>query len=284
MRRLGIVATVIFVLAAAPAGAQTILGTTGTGGTISTLVEIDPATGALISTIGSVGYAVNGLTWDASSGTLYATTSANDAVLGSGLITIDPLTGSGTPIGTGHGLGSGATVTAASNAAGQIFSWWDPSADDLVIFDIGTGLATVVGESGLSTGAHGLTFDAADVLYLVNWDTSVYTINTTTGAATLVGSLGLATYAHHGDFDPSTGLYYGIDNTGGPGPRNLVVADLSTFTVVNTLPTVADLHTLTFYDAAPLVLDSIPTVSPWGAGVMILLVVVAGAILLRRFM
>jgi hypothetical protein len=279
MRRFGILVALVIVLAATPASAQTILGTTGAGGTISTLVEIDPATGALIGTIGSVGYAVNGLTWDASSGTLYATTSANDPTLGSGLITIDPLTGAGTPIGTGNGLGSGASVTAASNSTGQVFSWWDPNEDDLLLYDTATGLATRVGESGIGTGGHGLAFNAADVLYLVQ--SSVYTINTSTGAATNVGNIG--TLAHHGDFDPTTGYYYGIDVFGGSGPRNLVIADLSTFSVVNTLPTVADLHTLTFYTPALVAVD-VPTVSPWGTALMVLLVVIAGAVLLRRFM
>lgn len=279
MRRFGILVVLIVALAAVPASAQTILGTTGVGGTTSTLVEIDPATGGLLATIGSVGYAVNGLTWDASSGTLYATTSTNDGTFPNGLITIDPLTGAGTPIGTGAGIGS--VVTAASNSAGQVYAWWDPSDDDLVIFNTTTGVATLVGESGLSTGAHGLTFNPADVLYLVNYDGNVYTINTSTGAPTLVGTLALATYAHHGDFDPTSGLYYGVDQTGS-GAKNLVVADLSAFSVVNTLPTVADLHTLTFYAPALVAVD-VPTVSPWGTALMVLLVVIAGAVLLRRF-
>jgi len=245
----------------------------------STLVEIDPATGAVLATIGSVGYAVNGLTWDASTGTLYATTSANDPTFGSGLITIDPLTGVGTPIGTGHGLGSGASVTATSNSTGQVYSWWDPSQDDLLLYNTTTGLATRVGESSLGTGGHGLAFDAADVLYLVQSD--VWTISTTTGASTLVGSLGVI--AHHGDFHPTSGLYFGIDNYGA-GTKNLVIADLSTFSVVNTLPTITDLHTVTFWDGAPLVAVDVPTVSPWGAALMTLLLVVAGGVLLRRFM
>jgi len=282
MRRFGVLVALVVVLAAAPASAQTILGTTGMGTTTSTLVEIDPVTGGLLNTIGPVGYVVNGLTWDASSGTLFATTSANDPTFGSGLITIDPLTGVGTPIGTGHGLGSGASVTAASNSAGQVFSWWDPNEDDLLLYNTTTGLATRIGESSLSTGAHGLAFNPADVLYLVNSDSNVYTINTTTGATTLVGNLALSNFAHHGDFDPSTGLYFGIDQTS-TGPKNLVVADLSAFSVVNTLPTVADLHTLTFYGGALVAVD-VPTVSPWGAALMTLLLVVAGGFLLRRVM
>ncbi len=104
MRRFGVL-LVVLMLAAVPASAQRLLGTIGNGGTgsTSTLVELDPATGALVSTIGDVGYLVNGMTWDASSGTLCATTSNNDATFPDGLITIDPMTAAGTPVGTGAG-------------------------------------------------------------------------------------------------------------------------------------------------------------------------------------
>ena len=75
-----------------PPGQPVLLGTTGAcfnafpGGPCtqtSTLVQIDPQTGALIRTIGSVGYTVNGLAWDCTagnckSGTLYATTALGD--------------------------------------------------------------------------------------------------------------------------------------------------------------------------------------------------------------
>ena len=68
----------------------------------STLVQIDPQTGALIRAIGPVGYTVNGLAWDCTagnckSGTLYATTAVGDTHF-HGLITIDPNTGAGTPV------------------------------------------------------------------------------------------------------------------------------------------------------------------------------------------
>src|SRR6476620_6504512 len=89
-----------------PPGQPILLGTTGAcfnafpGGPCtqtSTLVQIDPQTGALIRTIGPVGYTVNGLAWDCTagnckSGTLYATTAVGDVSF-HGLITIDPNTG-----------------------------------------------------------------------------------------------------------------------------------------------------------------------------------------------
>lgn len=218
--------------------AARLFGTTGAGtSAISTLVELDPTTGALIQTIGSTGFSINGLTYDSTTGTLYGSTGGSTP----SLLAINMTTGAATVIGP---YGFGPVVTIASNSSGSVYGWWEPSDDDLVSINTATGAGTVVGESGLGTGGHGLAFDAAGVLYLVNFDGSTYTIDTTTGASTLQGTIG--TQAHHGDFDPVSGLYYGID-TSGNGSKNLVLANMSTF-ATSTLPTVDDLHTLTFVD------------------------------------
>jgi len=82
------------------------------------------------------------------------------------------------------------------------------------------------------------------VLYLVNYDGNIYTIDTTTGAATFTG-LSPGVTAHHGAFRPTTDLYYGIDRNVGVLP-NILVADLVTGTITATLPTVDYLHTLAF--------------------------------------
>jgi len=73
MKRVVFVVVVCLLLAGAQTNAQTLFGTIHNGSSPSTLVEINPATGALIATIGSVGYAVIGKAWDATTGTLYAT-------------------------------------------------------------------------------------------------------------------------------------------------------------------------------------------------------------------
>src|SRR5690242_10957141 len=62
----------------------------------STLVQLDPTTGALIQVIGPVGFTVNGLAWDRKLHKLFATTSLGD-VRFHGLITIDLVTGKGKP-------------------------------------------------------------------------------------------------------------------------------------------------------------------------------------------
>lgn len=208
----------------------------------SNLVLLNPRTGALIRTIGSVGYYVNGIEYDKTTGKLYGTTSTHDPFFPSGLIEINQRTGEGTPIGTGLGLLS-ALLTADSS--GQLYGWWEPSNDDLVSIDKATGVATLVGESGLDTGAHGLAFDANDVLFLVNYNGETYTIDTTTGASTYLGTIGVE--AHHGKFHPTSGLYWGIDIADDVNPlRNLVIADLTTFTVVDTVPTIDYLHAIAF--------------------------------------
>lgn len=231
------------------AAAGRLFGTTGNGGTLSTLVELDPQTGALVQTIGSVGFAVNGLTYDSASGRMFATTGG--AAGSSNLIEINMATGAGSVIGAGTGLPGGVAATLASSAAGALYSWWEPAVDSLLSINSVSGVATLVGASGIETAAFGLSFDAADVLHLVNYDLCVYNINTATGAATGQGCVqNPQGFAHHGDFDPVTGYYYGI-NTNSSGPKSLRRIDIDTLTMLDLLPTVNDLHTLTFVADVP---------------------------------
>ena len=229
--------------------AAVLLGTTGTGGVASMLVELDSTTGAWIRDIGSVGFAVNGLSFDNTTGTLFASTSTKDPNY-TGLIEIDVTNGTGMAIGL-DGWGLPAPVwdpyTSVTNitlsSSGEMFGWWEPFEDDLVSIDKTTGIATRVGESGLNTGKNGLAFDSSDTLYMVNGGGSIYTVNTSTGAATFSDSLGGT--AHHGDFELTTDTYVGID-ANLTGSKNLVVANLSTGEVIATLPTVDNLHTVAF--------------------------------------
>lgn len=215
-------------------------GTTGTGSGTSTLVQLDPVTGAVVSTIGNIGYRVNGLTYDPASGKLYATTSTQDANFASGLIAIDRTTGAATPIGTGSGLRLVNVVTASGT--GSLFGWTEDS-DDLVVWNPTAGTATVVGDSGLSTYEQTLAFDKrTGTLFLINGDGRVYNVNTATGAVTQIATVNGT--AHHGDF-AANGRVYAIDATGG-GAKNIRIIDPATGNEIGTLTTVNDLHTLAF--------------------------------------
>jgi len=266
------------------AAAQTLYGTIGAGGTGSTLVELDPDTGALISTIGSVGYGVNGMAWDVTTGTLYATTRQGDPDCPRGLLTIDTSTGAGTPVGCGHIVFSGqgpALLTA--NSAGQLYSWLEASADDLILWDKAVGTYSApIGDSGLNTGEHTLAFDNGDVLYVMQVD-ELYTINVATGASTFLGTVaGAGSTHHHGAFNPASNLLYTIDRSGnGNNPRNLVLVDVDSRTVVDTLPTADDLHVIAFGGErrAP---QAIPTFPLWSLMATTALLGLFGLLAARR--
>jgi hypothetical protein len=209
----------------------------------SELVQLDPSTGAYVRTIGAVGYRVNGLEYDHTTGKLYGTTSSNDPSFASGLIEIDLATGAGTEIGTG----TGATIMNPTvNAAGEMYAWSEDS-DDLVRIDKVAGTAELVGESFLDTWEHGLAFDAQDRLIFVNGDGVIFQMDTTTGEATELASVNAR--MHHGDVHPGTGAYWGIDETNGTadGPeRTLRTVNLATSTFTWGMPTADNLFAITF--------------------------------------
>ena len=236
----------LWVLPVNAALAATLFATLGAGSGTSNLVEINPTTGALVRVIGNVGYLVNGMTYDATSGTLYATTSTNSAAHPNGLITINLTTGAGAPVGTGAGQ---FVNVPAVDSAGKLVGWTEAS-DDLVVWNKAAGTIVVPGPAGISTGEQSLAFDNNDVLYLLNGNSNLYTINTTTGAAALLGSvpnLGVNGLGHHGDFNPDNNLLYALDATADYGStRNLLLVNVLTRQVVQTIPTIDNLHTLAF--------------------------------------
>lgn len=223
-------------------GGPTLYGTTF--GAAGNLVQLDPTTGALIKTIGPIGYQVNGLEWDHTTGKLYATTSNGDANFPSGLLELNVSTGAGTPIGTGFGR---TVMNPTVNSAGAMYAWTEVG-DDLVTVDKVAGTVSVVGDAALSTLEHGVAFDNQDRLFIVNGSSgNIFRIDPATGAVTAAGSLTMR--AHHGDFHPETGRYWGIDETSDSATsaaRNIRVVDIDAATVSATLPTVDELFTLTF--------------------------------------
>jgi hypothetical protein len=270
----------ILLATSAPAA---LFGTTGAGGTPSVLVELDPATGALIRTVGPVGYTVNGLA-SGRDGTLYAVTRGDDPGCARGLLRIDMTTGAGTPIGCSTPITSGnRPVLLTANASGQLYGWFDPSADDLITWDKVAGtFSAPIGDAGIGTGGHTLAFDVpGTTLYLLQ-ASSLYTINTTTGVASSVGSV-TGTTGHHGDFNPDNGRLYVVDGTEDPAP-NIAVIDIGTRTQVALLPTVPYLHTLAFFGppSPPPVAQEVPVDNPWALAAIALLLAAFGAVYMRR--
>ncbi len=247
-----------------------LFATTGTGGAISTLVELDPATGAVIQTIGSTGYSINGLAFDTTTDTLYATTSGNDANFPSGLLTVDYETAAATPIGSGNAGPDDVVATLAADASGTLYSWAEPGVDSLVVWDKAAGTATLVGTSGMSTLRLSLAFASTGDLYYVNSD-EMHIIDTSTGAPTagpaIVGATG---ELHHGSVMPGTNLLYAVTALGSAVQTPIDILNLLTGEVEATLPDgPVGLHTLAWVPLA-VVVDAgpVPALPLWALGLL----------------
>jgi hypothetical protein len=252
-----------------------LLGTTGAcksvnaGGPCtqkSTLVQLDPNTGALIKTIGPVGFTVNGLAWDQTSGKLYASTAIGDVNF-HGLITIDPKKGTGTPVDqtvVNFGLdGSSPIHSIAIDVFGHMVAWYDEFppppgvTDSYVRIDQRTGVATEFPDTGINTAQNGVAFGEFNLLWNIdsprfNQNTNsltqtAYLLNPFDGKRLLAQPLSPPTVAALGDFLPGTNLYYGLNFVGfQPSPTFIVVVNPIDGTVNTLGQTVDDLHTLAF--------------------------------------
>jgi len=254
---------------------QVLFGTTGRctndfpGGPCtetSTLVQLDPSTGALIKTIGQVGYTVNGLAWYPKEQKLYASTAIGDVAF-HGLITINITTGAGTPVNpaaVNFGLaGNDSPIHSITiHSDGRMVGWYDefPTGevtDTFVTLDRATGVATEFPDTGIDTNANGLSFDGAGILWNINSPRRVgtaaptqtaYRLDPATGKPLATVSLTPPTMAALGDFNPATNLYYGLKFTPfDPTAKTFItVVNLGTGTVTQLGQTIDNLHTLAF--------------------------------------
>lgn len=247
--------------------ASTLLGTIGPSVlppiASSTLVKIDQSTGAA-TVIGNIGYAVNGLAYDPTTGILYGSTTIADPNH-NGLITIDLETGAGTPIGLEW---LDAIVTIEFNSTGQLYGW-NPgfSSPDafLVLIDKSNGDLTPQSSAGIGeTGATGLAFDLSGTLWLYVGNTfdppyfTSYIVNPNNGNAGMPIQTGFdSTLGHHGKFNPDDGLYWGITQIGNANPRDIARFDLAAGTVLGQIDAPDFLQTLVFI---PSLIDPVPFV------------------------
>lgn len=261
-----------------PPGAPILLGTTGACNNVrqggpctqtSTLVQIDPSTGSLVAVIGPVGFTVNGLAWDPTTDTLYATTAVGDTSF-HGLITIDPTTGAGTPVSAGvvnYGLAPDPrfvgspihSLTIDSN--GRLAAWYDEFppplgvTDTFVTIDKSTGIATEFENTGINTSANGLAFAKHDLLWNIDAPKTqpdgtvtqtAYLLDPSNGTMLDARDVSPPIQAALGDFDPVGNKYYGLNFVGFSSETALIVIDLKKGTVTAVGQTVDNLHTLAF--------------------------------------
>ena len=251
-----------------PPGVPVLLGTTGAcdnatqGGPCtekSTLVQVDPRNGALVRTIGPVGFTVNGLAWDATSQKLYATTAVGDVVF-HGLITIDPATGAGTPVNpslVNFGLPPdpqfvGSPIhSIAIDSKGNKVGWYNKFpppvgvTDTFVRINTATGVATTHKNTRLSTRTNGLAFNNHDYLWNINAGTA-YLLDPADGKPFASITLSPPKAAAIGDFNPAGIQYYGLNFAPGTSTAFLLKVNVKNGTVTTVGQTVDDLHTLAF--------------------------------------
>ena len=167
-----------------------LLAADGGGGNLSNLYTLNPATGAVTSTIGAINFAVTGLAVDPTTKTLYGVTGGSDPSTPGFLITIDKTTGAGTSVGDLF-AGSTSPVADITFASDGTLYGWSENTDELVTISKTTGVATVVGASGLNTFGSGIAASSGNVLFLTgegdNGD--LRTVDQTTGVTTVVATL-----------------------------------------------------------------------------------------------
>jgi hypothetical protein len=210
-------------LAADRAGAGPILFAAGPGSSTATLYTLSPTTGAVLTTLGPIGFGITGLAWDPLTNTLYGATGRNPSQalppgLPPSLVTIDIETGAGTLVGP-FGVWSGSTVQAMADltvdAGGNLYGWAEPTYDDLYRIDKATGAASKVGESGLITTRSGLAMSASGALFWGGQSSlglGLIPIDPSTGAAGgLIPFTGPTAFASAGLAFSPPGELYGLD-------------------------------------------------------------------------
>jgi Ca2+-binding RTX toxin-like protein len=235
---------------------ERLYGATG-GPTPSNLYLLDPASGAVLQTVGPIGFAVTGLAVDPSTGTLYGTTTALDPANPCSLITINKTTGAGTLVGA-HGAcpPEDAVADITFTPDGTLFGWLEADADDLATINKATGAASIVGDAGLSTLGSGLASDSAGTLFFAGQTDigPLRTVDRATGATTQVAFLNGTTT------DPiaalafnSAGTLFGvrIDNDLASRPTELITIDTASAAINVRGPSVNRLDAIAFETPSP---------------------------------
>jgi hypothetical protein len=248
----------LLALASLASAQERLYGADGAGGNPATnLYLVNPANGAVLQTLGPVGFGVTGLAVDPATGTLYGVTGGNDANNPGFLITVNKTTGAGTVVGDLFADSTSPVADITFTPDGTLYGWSE-NTDDLVTINKATGAATVVGESGTSTSGSGLASNAAGVLYFAGSrdDGPLRTVDRTTGALTTVTTMDgttnrqLAALA----FD-AAGTLFGarLTDAGGTSPRpaDLVTIDPATGAVTSRGPSVDRFDAIAFETVKP---------------------------------
>jgi hypothetical protein len=196
----------------------------GTFGVQGVLFTIDPATGAVLTTVGSLNdangnnYGMGALKYHPITGIFYGATMSDSPTNPNWLVIVDPATALVTPIGP---LGATLTDIAIDPTTGIMYAVSGTNQKFYTI-DTTTGLATQIGSTllGYQNGG-GFAANRTGALFGVD-NFSFYSYNKAVGNgnATLIGLTGLGNYVKAADFSPSN-VFYGLEGGGGTDNTHL---------------------------------------------------------------
>jgi len=268
--------------------AATLYAANGAGGNPSNLVILDQNTGAVVSTVGPIGFAVTGLAVHPLTGVLYGSTASLDETASGSLLTISKTTGAGTVVGP-----IGRTIPDLAFTSDGTLYGWSRSPNALHRINVATGQPTRVGNFNLGTNFAGLGLAAASnglvlgtagngPLFKVDPNTGVALPFTTTNWARINTAFGALA------FGPG-GILYGMGLAGSPGGGDLTVflvrIDLPSGNVTELGPSVPFGDAIAFdppvFPAVELP-SPIPTLSELAFGVMALLLTAVAVYQIRR--
>ena len=193
--------------------------------TTSDLYLVNPSNASMTS-VGPIGYAVTGLAYDTTTGTLYGTTSARSASHPRSLITIDLSTGAGTLVAA---ITSGRVVHDITfDAVGQLWGS-NGSGGGLMKIDKTNGNDTFIGGGGSYAG--GLDFVSGTLWKVAYNGSHIARLNLSTGAPTLGPNPSDGSVAHSGGFDPNGLFWASSPRVNSHAANNLVTIDVTTGTV-----------------------------------------------------
>ncbi len=259
-----IVFTLAIAILAARADAGPLYASTAAGA-VGELYILNPANGAVVQDVGPLSdaagtnYPITGLAFHPATGVLFGSTGNNPAATAARLVTINPATALVTVIGSfnaGPVNNNGVPATMADlafDASGNLYGVGSIGGPQLYSINTGTGQATVIGGTGLtSTLGGGLAISSAGVFYGTPTASRFGTYDSTLGTYANIANPAKPAGGGYGALSFNGGVLYGLNvGSGSPPPTHLVTIDPATGAVTDLGASVNSLDAIAFQIPEP---------------------------------
>jgi len=239
------------------ADAATLYGSTAAGGA-GELYILDAATGGVVQDVGALNdalganYGITGLAFSPLTGLLYGSTGNFNPLTAAKLVTINPINGLVTVIGSFNAGNAGNPSTMADlafDASGNLYGVGSIGGPQLYSINILTGQATLIGGTGLtSTTGGGLAISSGGTFYGTPTASRFGTYNPLTGAYSNIANPAKPVGGAYAALDfNDTGVLYGLNlGSGTPPPSHLVTINPLTGAVTDLGASVQALDAIAF--------------------------------------